>query len=82
PDRPGRPGASGRRLFRVQVGAFTNPMFATQLLNQLLLEGFPAFVIFSDGLYRVQVGAFANLDNAVRMEHRLRSQGYQTYITT
>ena len=82
PDRPGMPGNPGPRLFRVQVGAFTNPMFATQLLNQLLLEGFPAFVVFSDGLYRVQVGAFSVLENAVRMERRLRNQGYQTYITT
>lgn len=70
------------KLYRVQVGAFTNPMFATQLLNQLLLEGYPAFVVYSDGLYRVQVGAFNQLDNAVRMEQRLRKQGYQTYITT
>ena len=38
------------KLYRVQVGAFTNPMFATQLLNQLLLEGYPAFVVYSDGL--------------------------------
>ncbi len=57
-------------------------MFASQLLNQLLLEGYPAFIVYSDGLYRVQVGAFARLENAVRMEQRLRSQGYQTYITT
>ena len=70
------------KLYRVQVGAFTNPMFATQLLNQLLLEGYPAFVVYSDGLYRVQVGAYNQLDNAVRMEQRLRRQGYQTYITT
>ena len=80
-DRPETP-QGNRRLYRVQVGAFTNPMFATQLLNQLLLEGFPAFIVFSDGLYRVQVGAFAQLDNAVRMEKRLRRQGYQTFITT
>lgn len=80
-DQPGTP-QGDRRLYRVQVGAFTNPMFATQLLNQLLLEGFPAFIVFSDGLYRVQVGAFAQLDNAVRMEKRLRRQGYQTFITT
>lgn len=80
-DQPGVP-QGDRRLYRVQVGAFTNPMFATQLLNQLLLEGFPAFIVFSDGLYRVQVGAFAQLDNAVRMEKRLRRQGYQTFITT
>lgn len=82
PDRPGRPGDINNRLYRVQVGAFTNPMFATQLLNQLLLEGFPAFIVFSDGLYRVQVGAFSVLENAVRMERRLRNQGYQTFITT
>lgn len=82
PDRPGRPGDNEQTLYRVQVGAFSNSMFASQLLNQLLLEGYPAFIVYSDGLYRVQVGAFARLENAVRMEQRLRSQGYQTYITT
>lgn len=73
---------NGVRLYRVQVGAFTNPMFASQLLNQLLLEGCPAFIVYSEGLYRVQVGAFVMLDNAVMMERKLRNQGYQTFITT
>lgn len=69
-------------LYRVQVGAYRNRDLATQLLNQLLAEGYPAFLIFEDGWYRVQVGAFQYLDNAVEIENRLRRAGYSTWITT
>lgn len=82
PEQQNNAGNSKTRLYRVQVGAFTNPMFASQLLNQLLLEGYPAFIVYSEGLYRVQIGAFVMLDNAVTMERKLRNQGYQTFITT
>ena len=56
-----------QKLYRVQVGAYRVSGLANQLLNQLLSEGFPAFITYQDGLYRVQVGAFALLDNSVRM---------------
>lgn len=69
-------------LYRVQVGAYRNRDLATQLLNQLVAEGYPAFLIFEDGWYRVQVGAFQYLDNAVEIENRLRRAGYSTWITT
>nr|WP_330424869.1 N-acetylmuramoyl-L-alanine amidase [Lachnotalea sp. AF33-28] len=71
-----------QKLYRVQVGAYRVSGLANQLLNQLLSEGFPAFITYQDGLYRVQVGAFALLDNAVRMEQTLRNWGYNTFITT
>ena len=66
-----------QKLYRVQVGAYRVSGLANQLLNQLLSEGFPAFITYQDGLYRVQVGAFALLDNAVRMEQTLRNWGYE-----
>lgn len=69
-------------LYRVQVGAFRESANAYDLLNQLLAEEFPAFIIYEDNLYRVQVGAFARLENAIRMEYTLRQEGYNTYITT
>lgn len=69
-------------LYRVQIGAFRNQNLANQLLEQAVSEGFPAYVIFEDGLYKVQVGAFARLENAIRMEHTLRMKGYGTYIAT
>lgn len=69
-------------LYRVQVGAFRNGRYANDLLQRLLAEGYPAFILQNNGLYRVQVGAFKNLENAIRMEARLRADGYQTFITT
>lgn len=69
-------------LYRVQVGAYRDSRNAKLQLQRLLAQGFPAFVIYEDGLYKVQVGAFAQLTNAVRMEQNLRMMGYNTYITT
>lgn len=69
------------KLYRVQVGAFKNKEYADRLLNSLYSQGFPAFVIYDDGLYKVQVGAFQFLANAIKMEERLRNYRYNTFIT-
>lgn len=66
--------------FQVQVGAYRNQEYARQLLNQLLDQGFPAFIVAEDGLYKVRVGAFLNLDHAAWMEKNLRNMGYPTVI--
>lgn len=78
----GNDGGRPERLYRVQVGAYRNKESADRMLNSLLSEGYPAFVIYEDGLYKVQVGAFEMLANAIRMEERLRRSRYNTYITT
>lgn len=70
------------KLYRVQVGAYRNKESADRILNSLLIEGFPAFIIFDDGLFKIQVGAFEFLANAIAMEERLRKARYNTYITT
>ena len=75
-------GAGVRQLYRVQVGAYRNRSNADRMLNSLLMEGFPAFIIYDDGYYKVQVGAYELLANAVAMENRLRNFRYNTYITT
>lgn len=67
-------------LYRVQTGAYHNKDNADRLLNSLLIDGFPAFIIYEDGYYKVQVGAFAELSNAIKMERRLRIFHYSTYI--
>ncbi len=66
--------------YQVQVGAFEERQAANQLLNQLLEEGYPAFLVAEDGLFKVRVGAYLNLDNASWMERRLRAAGYPTVI--
>ncbi len=66
--------------FRVQTGAFRNPVYANRMLNELLEQDFPAAISEGDGLFRVRVGQYANLDDASEMEQRLRRAGYQTVI--
>lgn len=66
--------------YQVQVGAFQNQEYAERLLNQLLEQGFPAFIVVDDGLFKVRVGAFLDLDNAAWMERTLRGMGYPTVI--
>ncbi|MCD8348441.1 MAG: N-acetylmuramoyl-L-alanine amidase [Lachnospiraceae bacterium] len=73
--------ASGRTLYRVQTGAFSNRAYAEDLLFRLQQQNYPAFLLYSNGLYKVQVGVFAQLDNAIRMEAALRRAGYSTFIT-
>ena len=67
-------------LYRVQTGAFRNYENAAAMANRLQSEGYPAFVLYGDGIYRVQVGAYEILDNAIRMEQKLRKDGYSTFI--
>ena len=67
-------------LYRVQVGAYRNKDNADRMLNSLLMDGFPAFIIYEDGYYKVQVGAYRILLNAIKMKQRLRRFRYSTYI--
>ena len=67
-------------LYRVQVGAYRNKDNADRMLNSLLMDGFPAFIIYEDGYYKVQVGAYRILLNAIKMEQRLRRFRYSAYI--
>ena len=67
-------------LYRVQTGAFNTKENADRMLNSLVIEGFPAYIIYEDNLYKVQVGAFRFLANAIKMEHRLRRYRYNTFI--
>ena len=67
-------------LYRVQVGAYRNKYNADRMLISLLMDGFPAFIIYEDGYYKVQVGAYRILLNAIKMEQRLRRFRYSTYI--
>lgn len=81
PMRP-MPPEEPEELYRVQAGAFREKQNADNLLQLLENDGFPAFIVFQDGLYKVQVGAFARLSNAIAMEREVRQKGYNTYITT
>lgn len=70
------------QYYRVQIGAFRNRENADRLLYDLLDNGYPAFLLYDDGLFKVQAGAFQQIGNAIRMEQRLRNAGYSTVIVT
>ena len=59
--------------YQVQIGAFRTRMPAQRLVDELQSRGFPAFMVYDDGLYKVRVGAFLNMDHAVQMERNLRN---------
>lgn len=71
-----------RVYYRVQAGAFRERKNADRLLYELLDQGFPAFLLYENGVYKVQAGAFKVLANAILMERRLRRAGYSTFITS
>lgn len=71
----------GPEYYQVQVAAYTNRGLAEQLVTQLQSQGFPAFIVYEDGLYKVRAGAFLSMDEAVQMERDLRNYGYHTFIT-
>ena len=81
---PSMPEGTGpeQELYRVQAGAFRDRQNADNLLSLLENDGFPAYIIYQDGLYKVQVGAYSRLSNAIAMEREVRQKGYNTYITT
>lgn len=67
--------------YRVQTGAFREKRYAQEMLQELLEQGFPSYIVEQNGLYRVQTGVYQQLQNAVVMEQRLRRAGYATVIT-
>ena len=76
------PSLPDKELYRVQAGAYREREYAENLLSLLENDGFPAYIIYHDGLYKVQIGAYARLSNAIAMEREVREKGYNTYITT
>lgn len=66
--------------YQIQTGAYRVRSLAEEQAETLKSQGFPAFIVYEDGLYKVRVGAFLNIDNAVRMEQALRREGYNTFM--
>lgn len=71
---------AGSEYYQVQTASYTNRGLAEQLVTQLQSQGFPAFIVYEDGLYKVRVGAFLSMDEAAEMERNLRRYGYHTLL--
>lgn len=66
--------------YMIQTGAYRVRSLAEQQLGELKEEGYPAYLVYEDGLYKVRVGAFKDLDNAVKLEQELRRNGFTTVL--
>ena len=55
-------------------------MYAERMVNELLEQGFPAYMDMSGPFHRVVVGGYDDLEDAIEAEWRLRRAGYDTLI--
>ena len=71
------------KLYRVQVGAYSNKANAERTLRQVSSAGFDAFITErQDGYYRVQVGAYTKYSNAVAKRNAVINAGFNAIIKT
>ena len=66
--------------YQVQTGAFKDRARAMRLAGELQSAGFPAFIVYDEGLYKVRVGAFSDMENGIRMEQNVKQAGYPAYL--
>lgn len=69
-------------VWRVQVGAFSNPDNAHRLAARMRAGGVASFVDEVDGLYKVRVGAFATRQEAQELARRLQQDGLPTWVVS
>ena len=68
------------KLYKVQVGAFSDETNADKLVKELRVKGYRSFAFKENGLYKVQVGAYEHRENAEALEKHLLKEGYEPYI--
>ena len=69
------------KIYRVQVGAYTNRKNAEKKLRQISATGTDCFITdLQEGYYRVQCGAYTIRGNAERKMAELKSMGFDAII--
>jgi len=68
------------KLYKVQVGAFSERKNADELVNDLERMGHKPFINYEDKLYKVQVGAFSEKENAEQLAKTLTKEGYRPLV--
>ena len=71
-----------KKLYCVQVGAFSKYTNAVNYKKQLADIGYDGFVVKLGNFYKVQVGAFANSMNASKLLEELKNKGFPGFVTT
>ena len=80
PEPVPEPGPDVKKLYKVQVGAFTKKPYAEAMAKELQGKGYQTYLTEVDGYYKVQLGAFSKPANARRLAEELEGKGYKTYI--
>ena len=73
---------SEKKLYTVQVGAFSKEKGAQNLAKEIRGKGYQAYVIKGKTLYKVQVGEFKTSDEAKTFSEKLKKLGYEIWVTT
>jgi cell division septation protein DedD len=73
---------SDKKIYTVQVGAFSKEKGAQNLVKEIRGKGYQAYVIKGKTLYKVQVGEFKTSDEAKAFSEKLKKLGYEIWVTT
>lgn len=76
-------GSGNQGRYQVQVGLYRNKDYADELLNDLLQNRYPAYMLYDKrGYYVIKVGNYGTIEEAVRMEQQLKQEDYETIVVT
>jgi len=73
---------SDKKMYTIQVGAFSKEMSAQDLAKEIRNKGYQTYVIKGKTLYKVQVGEFKSSQEANTISEKLKKLGYEIWITT
>ncbi len=73
---------SGKKVYTVQVGAFSKEESAQKLAKEINDKGYQTYVIKGKTLYKVQVGEFKTSEEVKAISEKLKKLGYEIWITT
>jgi cell division septation protein DedD len=74
--------SSEKKVYTVQVGAFSTEKNAQNLANEIRDKGYQTYVVKGKTLYKVQVGEFKTSEEAKKNSEKLKKLGYEIWVTT
>jgi cell division septation protein DedD len=74
--------SSEKKVYTVQVGAFSTEKNAQNLAKEIRGKGYQTYVVKGKTLYKVQVGEFKNYQEAQNISQKLKELGYPFFITS
>lgn len=73
---------SGKTVYRVRAGAFSNKAKADAYAAKLKAAGFDVYVVKVGNYYKIQAGAFSTKSKAEAQVAKLKAAGFDAYVTT